>query len=71
MSKYADLTLDQLNAELAKTKSLLEDAQHERDFLGRQSGQHINATEFQRIDRDIERYGEAITELEGLIAQKG
>jgi hypothetical protein len=64
-------TLQELNADLKRTEGLLKDAQDERSFLGKQANMHINAAEFTRLDRDIERYGDRIESLKTKIAQAG
>ena len=59
-----------MKAELAKNQDLLDDAKHERDFLGKQAGMHINASEFAQIDHDIEKFEARVKEINDLIAQK-
>ena len=67
MSQYETMNAEQLKEELEKAKALLLDAEDERGFIAMQSGQHINATVFTRIDRDIEKYQNQITEIEALL----
>jgi hypothetical protein len=70
MPDYQSLTMDELKAELTKQKAMAEDAQAERDFMGKQTGQHINASVYNQIDHDIEKYDGRVKELEALIAAK-
>jgi seryl-tRNA synthetase len=68
MSDYGEMTIDELEKERAKKQALLEDIQHERAFLGKQAGMHINASEFARLDRDAEATERKIGEIEAAIA---
>lgn len=70
MADYQAMTLDELQTALKKEEFLLDDVQQERAFLGKQSGMHINTSEFARIDRDIERHNERIAKIRETISQK-
>ncbi len=71
MADYSEMNKAELEKEFSKQKDLVVDMQHERSFLGKQVGMHINASEFARLDRDIERTEEKIKTLdEALATQK-
>lgn len=70
MVDYSELSLEELIEELQTSELNLEDSEHERVFLGKQQGQHIKATDFERIDRDIEKFGKRVEQIKGLIAAK-
>jgi peptidoglycan hydrolase CwlO-like protein len=70
MVEYSELGLEELKSELKNSELEVDDLKNQRDFLGKQGGMHINASEFSRIDRDIEKYEGRIKELTGLIASK-
>lgn len=63
MPDYTDLNQEELEKELKNAKINLQDVEDERRFLGLQSGQHIKVEEFERVDRDIEKYKKRIEQL--------
>jgi predicted nucleic acid-binding Zn-ribbon protein len=65
------MSLDQLRGALAETETRLADARTEREFLGRQQGAHVNASEFARLDREMEGYERRIGAIRDAIAAKG
>ena len=67
MADFESMSKEELETELTKQKALLEDVRHERSFLGKQAGMHINASEFARLDRDAETAEKKIQQLESLI----
>lgn len=67
MADYSSMSPEELKAELERQRSLVEDVRYERAFLAKQVGMHINASEFARLDRDLERAEEKIATLEGLV----
>ncbi len=67
MADIKSMNPEELKAELTKVKALLQDAQDERAFTAMQSGQHIKISTFDRIDRDIKRYQDKITEIKSLL----
>ena len=70
MPGYATMTVEELRKTLDETKSRLDDARTEREFMGRQQGAHINASEFARLDREMETYERRIGEIEKVLAAK-
>lgn len=61
------MSIEDLQKELKKNQALLEDANAERGFLAKQTGMHIKAAEFDRIDRDLARYTNNVSEIQKLI----
>ena len=70
MPSYETMNTEELNAALKRSKALLEDAQDERAFLGKQTSMHIKVAEFKRLDQDIERFEGQVKEIEALLAEK-
>jgi predicted nucleic acid-binding Zn-ribbon protein len=70
MPAYSTMAPDQLNKALEEVETRLADARTEREFLGRQQGAHINASEFAQLDREMERYERQIGEIREAIAAK-
>ncbi len=68
MAFYHNMSLDELKEELNRTEKKLEDARHERDFMGKLSGAHISASELSRLDLEIERFEKNISELKSRLA---
>lgn len=64
-------TPDEIRQALAKEEALLEDVEHERAFLGKQTGQHIDTADFVRLDREIERRRERICVLREALSRGG
>ena len=71
MPDFNDLSLEELQAELKKYETRLQDTLHERAFLGKQGGMHIGVSEFERLDREAERYKAVIEKIKGQIAISG
>lgn len=63
MPDYTDLSPEELEKELMNAKINMQDAENERRFLGMQSGQHIKVADFERVDRDIEKYKKRVEQL--------
>ena len=70
MPSYETMNTEELNEALKRSKALLEDAQDERAFLGKQTSMHIKVAEFKRLDADIERFEGQVKEIEALLAEK-
>ncbi len=67
MPSFENLNQDELKAELERTEKKLEDARQERDFMGKLSGAHISASELSRLDLEISRYEDTVSDLKSRI----
>lgn len=70
MRDFSKFSKEELEKELKKMQSMFDDAEAEREFLAKQKGMHIITTEFDRIDRDLERYTDTINQIQKLIDAK-
>ncbi len=61
--------LERLRAQRAELADRLQDAVDEKAFIIGQSRVHLSRSEWLRYDREAERYGEQIAEVDAKIAE--
>ena len=70
MAEISEMSLEELEIELARKKALLEDILFERSFMGKQTGMHISPEKFKILDNEAEAAGKKIKAIEQAIAVK-
>ena len=70
MTEISEMSLKELEIELTRKKSLLEDILFERSFMGKQTGMHISPEKFKILDNEAEAAGKKIKVIEQAIAVK-
>ena len=70
MIDVSKLGAQELQEQHQRQKALLDDIRDERAFLGKQTGMHINASEFNRLDQEADKAERVIAALETEIAAR-
>lgn len=71
MNNYEKMSLAELEAELKRLTELKDDLNHEREFLGKQSGMHLGTGEFIKLDNEIEETEQQIEQVNQTLSKKG